>query len=324
MKFKVFKDLLKSEKDYAIIDNYGNDDIINSHKTKIKIKHLLCGHEYCVSYHDFSNGKRCPKCNVYRQKTPTIEEIRQQLSDLTGSEYTLLTMDEIHSLKSPLIMKHERCGRTFETTYGRFFGKKEYHLGNRCPFCSHGHIRKTLDEYKKDVYDLVGDEYTVIGSEYKGNKVPIEMLHNRCGHVINMKPNLFLQGHRCSYCRNASLGENKIYDILKHKGSEFLQEYRIQECRDKRVLPFDFYVKRNDGSWFLIEYQGSQHFITPGKVPFATQTLQKHDKIKLDYCKKNNIDLLVISFKDYDNLEGIITNKLSSTTIPTVAMPHQE
>lgn len=37
---------------------------------------------------------------------------------------------------------------------------------------------------------------------------------------------------------------------------------------------------------------------------------KKIDKIKTDYCKNNNINLLRIPYTEFDNIEKIIKNKL--------------
>lgn len=40
--------------------------------------------------------------------------------------------------------------------------------------------KRTTEEFKKLVYDLVGDEYTVLG-EYTTTLTKIQMRHNKCG-----------------------------------------------------------------------------------------------------------------------------------------------
>lgn len=42
--------------------------------------------------------------------------------------------------------------------------------------------KRTTDEYKEEVFKLVGDEYTVVG-EYIATKTKIGMLHKNCGEV---------------------------------------------------------------------------------------------------------------------------------------------
>ena len=53
--------------------------------------------------------------------------------------------------------------------------------------------------FKKEVFNLVGDEYTVLG-DYVNNKVKILMRHNVCGNEYTTRPNDFQQGHRCPIC----------------------------------------------------------------------------------------------------------------------------
>jgi len=38
--------------------------------------------------------------------------------------------------------------------------------------------------------------------------------------------------------------------------------------------------------------------------------LQYHDKLKNEYCKKHNIKLVRISYKDFKNIEAILTKEL--------------
>lgn len=59
--------------------------------------------------------------------------------------------------------------------------------------------RKTQEEFEKEVYDLVGDEYKVLG-EYKSTHTKIKMLHTKCGNEFDMSPSDFLRGNRCPFC----------------------------------------------------------------------------------------------------------------------------
>jgi hypothetical protein len=38
--------------------------------------------------------------------------------------------------------------------------------------------------------------------------------------------------------------------------------------------------------------------------------IQKHDRIKDEFCKSNNIGLLRISYLDFNNIEKILSEKL--------------
>src|SRR5699024_7358326 len=73
--------------------------------------------------------------------------------------------------------------------------------------------KKTHEDFVKDVYNLVGDEYTVVG-KYTLSKNKVELRHNECGELWEVKANNFINGNRCKYCREKSKIKNKC---LKHK-----------------------------------------------------------------------------------------------------------
>jgi len=87
---------------------------------------------------------------------------------------------------------------------------------------------------------------------------------------------------------------------------EIIPQFRFKDCKNKKSLPFDFKVILNSNEYFLIEYQGRQHY---EEVNFFNRNLeeqQRIDKIKHDYCKNNDIKLLIIRYDEYDKIESII------------------
>ena len=67
--------------------------------------------------------------------------------------------------------------------------------------------RKTTEEFKQEVYNLVGNEYSVLG-EYITNKTKIKMRHNKCGYEYEVTPNSFLSnGNRCRECWKKRVGK---------------------------------------------------------------------------------------------------------------------
>lgn len=59
--------------------------------------------------------------------------------------------------------------------------------------------RKTDKEYRQELHNLVGDDYTVLDPYQKGT-VKIHIKHNKCGHVLYVYPLSFLQRPHCPYC----------------------------------------------------------------------------------------------------------------------------
>src|SRR5699024_12139502 len=72
--------------------------------------------------------------------------------------------------------------------------------------------KKTHEDFVKDVYNLVGDEYTVVG-KYTLSKNKVELRHNECGELWEVKANSFINGNRCKYCRE----ESKMKTSNKYK-----------------------------------------------------------------------------------------------------------
>jgi len=76
------------------------------------------------------------------------------------------------------------------------------------------------------------------------------------------------------------------------------------------LLSYDFYLPNYN---LLIEYQGEQHEryykgFHKSKKDFLKQ--QEHDLRKREYAQNNNIKLLEIWYKDYNNIEEILDKKL--------------
>lgn len=88
---------------------------------------------------------------------------------------------------------HKSCGREFDVTPANFKTR------GRCSLCNHA-FKKTTQGFKKEVSDLVGDEYLVTG-EYVTAKSKISILHTDCSHEYTVRPDDFLSGGtRCPKC----------------------------------------------------------------------------------------------------------------------------
>lgn len=101
----------------------------------------------------------------------------------------------------------------------------------------------------------------------------------------------------------ASRAEIKISEILQRADLNFKEEYSFPDLigRGGHTLRFDFAVfDDNDELWFLIEYQGIQHYKPKSIFGGASglQQQQYYDMQKREYCKKHNIKLILIPYWD--------------------------
>lgn len=120
----------------------------------------------------------------------------------------------------------------------------------------------------------------------------------------------------CKYCGKQfkdqfySVDVQRIELYLKEHEIEYIKEYEFEECRDQKVLPFDFYLPLNN---CCIEYDGEQHWhpatfcgISKEEAKKNLIRTQKHDKMRDKYCEENEIPLLRIAYTDTRKLENIL------------------
>lgn len=265
-------------------------------RTKIKVKHLVCGYEWEANIAHLILDTGCPKCNGGRKKSNS--EFIKEFNELSNGDYILLS--EYTGAKTPVKIKHLLCGNSFFMTPDNFL------RGQRCPYERYERTKKKQTKssecFAKEVRLLWGKEYTILG-KYINNATKIEFKHNLCNHKFKMTPAHFLSGESCPYCK-ASFGEHCINQILKNyfgleSGIDYYYGYVLPN-----KLHLDFYFPKYK---LAIEYDGLQHFKA---IPFwgGEEGYQKrliNDHKKDDYCKKNNIKLLRISYK-YNNIKSIL------------------
>lgn len=280
---------------YYVLSEYKNNS------TKVLIKHNECNREFEMKPNAFLNGQRCPHCFGNHKKT--IEQFKEEVKKLVDNEYVVL--GEYINTRTKIVMKHSVCEFEWGITPSDFLA------GYRCPKCA-GKVRKDTDYFKKELFEIVGDEYSVLGN-YKNNHTKILFKHNKCGYKFDMTPKNFTNlNQRCPRC-NESKGEKKISNILDDLNITYEPQYKFDDCRNINPLPFDHAVFNEDGSLkFLIEYQGIGHY-EPIEVWGGEEHLtyvKNNDLIKKDYCERNNIKLIEIPYWEFDNMEKIIKDAL--------------
>lgn len=256
-------------------------------------------------------NKICNKCVSKIQGfkyTKKQEDFENEVDSITCGEYKVI--GKYINNHSKILFKHNNCGNIFETTPNHFLN------GVRCKKCGHGYKAKTLDEFKLEVYDLVKEEYSILDNQYINNSTKIKIKHNLCNNIFTMQPNNFLQGQRCPICKE-SKGEQRIRHYLEKNNIKFNSQQTFKDLYSDKgySLRYDFAILDNyNNIQYLIEYDGKQHYEqTPNwqsDLEFAR--LQTHDKMKNQYSINNNIPLIRISYKEFDNIENILGNIINT------------
>lgn len=128
-----------------------------------------------------------------------------------------------------------------------------------------------------------------------------------CGYEWYSNANTMVTtGKQCPRCMNYYNGEHKISLLLDKWGIIYKEQFRFSECRDKRSLPFDFYLSDYN---CCIEFDGQQHFSQRNGWT-KLEIIQKHDEIKNVFCKNNDIHLIRIPYWEINDIEYHLFDKL--------------
>lgn len=253
--------------DYSLVDYKNNQK---------KVKIIYDDEIYEQIPNNHLRGFKCE--NI---KGLTQEEFIKKSKEIHGDKYDYSLID-FKNVRGKIKLIHD--GKVYEQfAYANLQGKSP----EMAPF------KITNSILKKRSKELFGDlfDYSLVNCNGASNKV--KLIHN--GKVYEQVISDHLNGHLPREIAPKSKGEVSVKKYLILNNIKFINEYKINDCRNILPLPFDFYLPELN---ILIEYDGKQHFepvsIFGGEVDFKKR--KKNDNIKNKYCKKNKIPLLRISY----------------------------
>lgn len=249
-------------------------------------------------------------CGCMRRKK-LDEKVINQYKHLINTKINGWTVLEIVPPNENFRKTHALCKCQCGTTK---IVHMQYLLNGRSKDCGCGR-KNTLNRiFTKD---LTGQRF--------GKLVAIEQLKGRnkngrisykckcdCGNEVNVLGNSLVTYHTLSCGCLTSYYNMYIKQLLEKKKIDYKSEYTVY-IGDK-YYRFDFYLPTYN---LFIEYDGQQHFEpvrfhgnNKEEDEHTFRINKEHDKIKDNYCKENNINLLRIPYWEKDNIETIIDNHL--------------
>lgn len=225
-----------------------------------------------------------------------------KIKEVHGDKITLLS--EYKDTKGKIKFKCNICETEDEVRADKLLE------GRGCKNCSSWKFSK--DTFVKILNDTYNDQYELI-SDFINMSTPIKLLHKPCGTILDIKsPTKFInkKENLCYICNcSRSKGEIETKRILDECHIEYEYQKKYKDLILKNHLSYDFYIPKYD---LCIEFNGSQHYKPVeqfgAEKGFVNQILR--DAIKQAYCEDNNINLLVIPFWEYRNIENILINKI--------------
>lgn len=281
---KKAKQIFGDEYDYSLVD----------YETNYKTVSIVCPKHgpFQKSPQNHLKGQGCPTCTQetnYRGSSQRLskDEFLKRAKEIHGEKFDYSQVDYKNNSEPVIII----C-----PNHGPFEQIPHLHMkGVGCPKCAGKN--KSTEEFIKQSKEIQGDKYDYSEVDYKGARTKVKIICPKHGEFLQT-PNQHLRGTGCPSC-NESKGEKLINNLLiKHK-IELIRQKRFIDCTNQPAkgiqcvtLPFDFYLPNSNT---IIEYDGQQHYVPVwGEERF--KKLQRLDKIRNKYCKKNGIKLIRIPY----------------------------
>ncbi len=245
---------------------------------------------------------QCGKEKITNKKRSTHEKY---ISDLYSIRNDIEVLEYYIDSKTPILHRCKIHNVIWSICPSNALG------GKGCPKCKTNKISNSLKKDNLWYTEKLKTErpHIVALEEYVDYDTKIK-------HYCTIHQYEWMDSPRCVFrdigCPKCTGYKNEIMisDWLDKNNILYIRQYRFDDCKDKRTLPFDFYLPNLN---VCIEYDGRQHYES---IDFAgkgsdwskeqLKITQYHDEIKNKYCKNNNIKLLRISY--LQNIEEELQN----------------
>lgn len=282
------------EKAKKIYEDTYDYSLVKYERSNLKIKVICRTHgvfEVTPNNHLRKMG-RCPKCaEVSRadKRRSNTQEFIAKAKKVHGDKYDY-SLADYKSVETGI--------RIICPKHGEFLQIPSVHTaGKGCRACSDDKHRSNTQEFLEKAKKIHGNRYDYSLSEYSTTRSKVKIVCPKHG-IFEQTARNHLKGNGCNICLE-SRGERKINDFLKTHNIKFEREKTFKGCRNRYPLFFDFYIPELNT---CIEFDGLQHFVPLdyfGGTPVFERT-KKSDAIKNEFCLRNGIRLIRISYKDRD------------------------
>lgn len=261
---------------------------------------------------DHLSGYGCPTCGNEKGKqarTRNTEQFIKLAKQVHGDRYDYSLVVYKKAFREVQI----RC-----SIHGIFSQKPAMHLqGQGCHKCA-GTMRLTQDEFIERATETHGSKYDYSKVNYTNSATKVEILCLRHGSFFQA-PRDHLGRHGCQLCYS-STGEERISNILTRWGIKFTRQKKFDKCRNKKLLPFDFYFQVGNCR-ILLEFDGDQHFQPVehfGGIDHYQKT-KTNDAIKTNFAKKHGFILIRVPYDQLASAEMILQDEIENHTGRAIA-----
>lgn len=285
--------------------NQYNYDFVEYKNNYTKVK-IICKKHRVFEQRpgDHLKGQGCPKCsaiNIGKAHISNKQEFIEKAAIIHNNKYNY---DRVQ-YKGSHIKVEIGC-----PIHGPFQQMPWAHLaGAGCPLC--GNVSTGQNqilgkaEFVKRAKQIHGNKYDYSKSLYIDATTNITIICPIHGEFEQTPNNHINMKQGCPHCKE-SKGEKEVRKILDKFNIRYVSQYKFKGCKNKRALPFDFYLPDYNT---CIEYNGKQHYLYNGYFGEDSFKLtQETDNIKRNFCSLNNIKLIEIKYDE--DVEKAILSEL--------------
>lgn len=192
-----------------------------------------------------------------------------------------------------------------------------YSGGHWCPYCS-----GRFGNFQKELSDFAIKNNGELLSNYKDSTTKVTVRCNKHNYIWDILPGNIKKGRWCPIC-NMGFNEKVVWDYFTNLQCNIKIQYTFNDLvgENNELLKFDFAIfNQNEKLIYLVEVGDEEHRDRHfGNSPrqLQRQASIKRDKLKDDYCIKNNIPLyrMEVPFRgdkkwDYEDYYRYINTEL--------------
>ena len=280
----------KMKKDFDIIKKSFKDAgftlLTKVYKNNYQKLEYICpiGHSHKVTWNKWQHKKYCPICTSERrakEQRKCFAEIKKSFED-EGYELLTTVYEGAHQKLEYICPRGHRHSITWAN----------WQQNQRCPCFSKYRNRPTIESIREE---FAKEGYELLTTVYENNKQKLEYIcsgpekHRHC-----MTWSGWYRGTRCPFCKNNNISkwEKTIKNFLTESNIDHIPNDRTQLINPKTGCNLELDI------WFpnlnkAIECNGLYWHSKPER--------KECDKIKQQLCKDQNIDLLVITDKEWND-----------------------
>jgi very-short-patch-repair endonuclease len=253
--------------------DYSKVNYINA-KTKVTI--------ICSEHGDFQQTQSNHLCNYNCQKCAKNFQLEtnsfiEKAKIIHNDKYDYSKVNYINTNIQIIII----CKQ-----HGEFTQIPDFHINRKCgcPKCSNN-VKLDILEFIEKAEKIHGNKYDYSKVEYNNNRNHIIIICKKHGEFSQI-PFLHLLKHGCPSCINKT--EYKFYEKIKEFYPTIKRQYKVEWCKNRFCLPFDFAIEELK---IIIELDGEQHFTQVSNWS-SPETQIENDKYKTVCANKNGFTII--------------------------------